>query len=79
MVLLDVKVGSVVRIVRIDPGRGLENKLRQLGLVPGECVKIIRQAPFDGPFLITARGREIAIGKSVASKIMVEEQLCDVP
>jgi len=74
MVLQDAKRGSVVRIIGFEGSRGLEGKLRQLGLMPGDFVRVLRIAPFDGPFLLDISGREIAISNSIASRIKVEGQ-----
>ncbi|HMD88582.1 MAG TPA: FeoA family protein [Anaerolineaceae bacterium] len=73
MVLGDAHSGMKVRIIRFKDNRGLEGKLRQLGILPGDAAKIIRQAPFDGPFLLEIRGREIALGSRIAEGIVVEE------
>jgi ferrous iron transport protein A len=72
MLLCEVQTGVTVRILGFLTQPGLAAKLRQLGLVPGESVKVIRQAPFDGPFLLEIRGREIALGKSIAQKVQIE-------
>jgi Fe2+ transport system protein FeoA len=73
MVLGDAHSGMNVRIIRFTDSRGLEGKLRQLGILPGDAAKIIRQAPFNGPFLLEIRGREIALGHHIAKGIIVEE------
>ena len=73
MVLGDARSGMNVRILRFKDTSGLEGKLRQLGILPGDAARIIRQAPFDGPFLLEIRGREIAIGSRIAEGIIVEE------
>jgi len=73
MHLLDVKSGSWVRIIGYSGGAGFESKLRHLGIIPGDCAKVVRQAPFGGPFLIEVEGRSIALGRGIAMKIEVEE------
>ena len=72
MRLSDVQLGATIRIVGFEGGKNLEGKLRQLGILPGDCVRVLRQAPFKGPLLIEARGREIALGQGVIAKIKVE-------
>ncbi len=76
MVLLDASDGMNVKILGIRGGRTLESKCRQLGICPGDCVSVIRHAPFDGPLLIEIDGRDIALGRGVASKIIIEENKC---
>jgi ferrous iron transport protein A len=74
MVLLDAKAGSTVRIVAYRTEAGLEAKLRQLGLIPGDCARILRKAPLGGPVLLEMGGREIALGESIALLIEVSEE-----
>ncbi len=76
MVLLDAPIGATVKILSFKGGIGFEKKMRQLGLMPGDCARILRMAPFEGPLLVEVRGREVALGRGVASKILIEEQEC---
>ena len=76
MRLSDVQLGESIRIVSFEGGKNLEGKLRQLGILPGDCVRVLRQAPFKGPLLIEVRGREIALGQGVITKIRVEGIEC---
>ncbi len=64
--------GKKLKITGIDGGKKLNAKLRQYGLFIGDQVRVLRLAPLDGPVLIEANGREIALGRGVASKITVE-------
>lgn len=71
--LIDIQPGKIVRIIAIKGGRGVSSKLRQLSILPGECVRILKRAPFDGPVLIELEGRSVALGRGVAAKVEVEE------
>ena len=77
MVLLDVKKGDLVRILRLSGGSNLEDKLTQHGIYPGDCIRVLREAPLGGPILVDVRGREIALGRGVAQKIFVEDKECE--
>ena len=77
MVLLDVKHGSLVRISRLEGGANMRDKLTQHGLYPGDCIRVLRAAPLGGPLLVDVNGREIALGRGVAQKIVVEELKCE--
>jgi ferrous iron transport protein A len=79
MTLLQVETGKLVRIKNFTGGEGLEHKLRQLGLLPGDYTRILRYAPMGGPVLIDVRGRSIALGRGIASKVVVEDAGCDLP
>lgn len=78
MVLLDVKIGAWARILSLDGGAGLRDKLTQHGLYPGDCVRVVRTAPLGGPLLVDVHGREIALGRGIAQKILVEETECEL-
>lgn len=81
MCLLNVQNGEWVRVLGFAGGQGVEEKLRPLGVFPGERARVVRQAPFGGPVLVEIQGREIALGRGVAAKVMVEAlggvALCD--
>ena len=77
MQLLEVQIGKWVRVVRVEGGRTLQNRLTQYGLYPGDCLRVLRAAPLGGPLLVEINGREIAIGRGVAQKILVEDTKCD--
>ncbi|MEP7136437.1 MAG: FeoA family protein [Chloroflexota bacterium] len=68
--LLNVPNGQRARLVSI--GERLQSKLRQYGLHNGDFVRVLRVAPLGGPLLVGVNGREIALGRVVAEKIMVE-------
>ena len=50
----------------------MQQRLAQLGFLPGNKVRIIRVAPFHGPLILEVEGREIVLGRRVASHILVE-------
>ena len=77
MLLVDAEMAACVRVTGFVEGKGVATKLRQLGILPGEMIKVIRKAPLGGPLLVDAQGRTVAIGRGVASKIEVEEVECD--
>ena len=77
MHLLQVQTGQLVRVKNLTGGAGLEHKLRQLGLLPGDYARVLRYAPLGGPILIDVGGRSIALGRGIASKGEVEDAECD--
>jgi ferrous iron transport protein A len=74
MYLPSVKNGNWVRIIRFEGDQELERKLRQIGVVPGDMIHLIRRAPFGGPLLIEIKGREIALSKDLADRVLVSEE-----
>ncbi|MEA2008522.1 MAG: FeoA family protein [Chloroflexota bacterium] len=72
MVLADAKCGQSVRIVSYTGGQGVVSKLRQLSLMPGDCVQVVKKAPLHGPVLIESQGRSVALGRGIAARVQVE-------
>ena len=75
--LIDVVKGTLVRIASIEGDPRTKAKLSQFGLYPGDLARVVRFAPFNGPVLLEVRGMEIALGRSIAEHILVEEAACD--
>ena len=47
-------------------------RLADLGLTPGTNVTVVKSAPFNGPLEVTVRGSRLAIGRGMASRILVD-------
>ncbi|MBC7110117.1 MAG: ferrous iron transport protein A [Archaeoglobi archaeon] len=73
MSLSEVKEGKTVRIAKLNAPPGQRRRLMNLGLIPGEEIRVLKSAAFHGPVLIEVNGREIALGRGIASRVMVEE------
>ncbi len=73
MRLVDASEGSRVRIVSIPQGE-VGNLLRVRGLHPGSVVVVLsnRKGVPWSPVILEVRGAKIAIGRDVASDILVE-------
>jgi Fe2+ transport system protein FeoA len=61
-----------VTILEVEGGGRVEQKLAQYGLFPGDKARLVRLAPLGGPLLLEVSGREIALGRQIAVKILVE-------
>lgn len=62
---------SITRVATQD-----SEKLRylaDLGLIPGERVKILAKAPFDGPLTIKIGGQILALDNRLARTVIIEE------
>jgi ferrous iron transport protein A len=71
MRLLDLPLNVQARLLSFDEVRA---KLNQYGLYVGDVVRVLRKAPMGGPLLVEVNGRELALGRAVAEKILVELQ-----
>jgi ferrous iron transport protein A len=70
--LTHTKPGDKVRILKFDNSSLTREKLQQYGLFAGDTAQVMRIAPFEGPILLSVKGREIALGESIAAHILVE-------
>lgn len=75
--LLQISPGASVRVIDFDGDIHFRNKLTQYGIYPGDCLRLLRKAPLGGPLLVACNDREIALGRGVAEKIIVELQPCE--
>ena len=60
-----------VTVAEIRGGRGLVQRLADMGLTTGTTLKVIN-SQMPGPVLIDLRGSRLALGHGVALKVMVE-------
>jgi len=61
-----------LKVLLITGGWEVRRSFNQLGIQPGDRVRILRRAPFGGPLMIDNQGSQVAIGKQLAEKIRVE-------
>lgn len=64
-------VGQTARIERIELGAEFTARLRALGLAPGQCIGLMRQAPWNGPLHLRLGTTEIMLRCEQARHIFV--------
>ena len=62
--------GQLVRLTKIMAGRKLTHRLTELGLTPGVNLEVLHD--HGGPLLLAVRDSRLALGRGMASKILVE-------
>jgi len=67
-----VKENQKVKVVSISGGWGLRQRLGCLGIHPGDIITVKKSAIMRGPILISVHGNQVALGRGVARKIIVE-------
>jgi ferrous iron transport protein A len=60
-------------VIEIQGGPGLRQRLGQMGIHPGDMITILRYGALRGPILIEVHGSQVALGRGIASKVVVEE------
>jgi DtxR family Mn-dependent transcriptional regulator len=74
--LAELAAGERARVVRVsDEDARLLRYLAELGIRPGATVTLLERAPFEGPLTIAVDSTERAVGPSVASQILVEQDV----
>ncbi|MEN8114035.1 MAG: FeoA family protein [Actinomycetota bacterium] len=69
----ELPVGKSARVVRFLARQG-SRRFLELGLVPGERVTTVRIAPLGDPLEFAVMGSRVAIRKSDADGILVQEE-----
>jgi len=62
------------KVVSISGGWGIRQRLGCLGIHPGDIITIKKSAIMRGPILISVHGNQVALGRGVARKVMVEAE-----
>jgi len=70
--LADLAEGEKGVIVKAIGGFGLVRRLAEMGLTPGTEVKLVKKGSFGGPVEVEVRGVALALGRGVASKVLVK-------
>lgn len=71
MPLAMVCPGEEVTVVGVKAGRGLAQRLADMGLNRGVTLRVVN-SQMPGPVIINLRGSRLALGHGIAHKIMVE-------
>jgi len=67
-----VKESRKVKVLDISGGWGIRQRLGGLGIHPGDKIIVKKSAIMRGPILIDIHGNQVALGRGVARRIMVE-------
>jgi len=70
MLLTFAVPGREYRVVSLMGGRGFNRKLFEMGIKPGSTIRVIINSG-KGPILIGVNNLRFALGKGMASKIIV--------
>lgn len=68
--LSTVPTGGRVRLVRIDAGRGLNNRLAAMGFVADAEITVVSNG-HPGPFVVIIKDVKMVLGRGVAHRVLV--------
>ncbi|MGD9563353.1 MAG: ferrous iron transport protein A [Pyrinomonadaceae bacterium] len=63
--------GSLARVASVTGTGRISRRLKEMGVVPGVSLRIIKTAPFGDPFEVRLLGYSLAIRRSEADLIEV--------
>jgi ferrous iron transport protein A len=70
--LIQLKTGQRAKILRLEGGPGFQRNVRSRGIREGKALEVVTKHPIGGPIVIEIDGRETAIGRGMAMRIIVE-------
>lgn len=69
--LSELPTGAQATIAGMPAGEQALMRLREMGLVPGTKIQLVRRAPLGDPIEISLRGSLLSLRKSEADRITV--------
>ncbi len=70
--LARVAIGQQARITSVGAIGPMRRRFMDMGLVPGEVVKVLKVAPLGDPIEVTVKSYHLSLRKSEAEGIAVE-------
>ena len=70
--LKDAKVGSTVKVLKLNGEGAIKRRIMDMGITKGIDVTIRKVAPLGDPIEVSVRGYELSIRKAEATLIDVE-------
>ena len=70
--LRQMRTGQSGRVVQIQGGHGLVNRLSALGIRPGKMITKVSSMLMRGPVTIQSGNTKLGVGFGMANKIIVE-------
>jgi ferrous iron transport protein A len=69
--LTELKLGEEGTIVAVQGGRGMQVRLRNMGLVEGQVIRKVSALAWGGPVVVVVKRTQVAIGRGMARRILV--------
>jgi ferrous iron transport protein A len=68
-------IGRRVKVLEVTGGQGIRRNLSQLGIHVGDDLTVQRRGIMGGPLIIRVNGAEMAIGRGMANRVLVNDNL----
>ncbi|NWF95891.1 MAG: metal-dependent transcriptional regulator [Candidatus Thorarchaeota archaeon] len=70
--LSSLRTGHKAIVLFIQKGSTATRRLLEMGLTPGTGIEILAAAPLNGPIQVKVRNSSVAVGRGLASAVVVE-------
>ena len=70
--LKDVKIGHIVKVLKLNGEGPVRRRIMDMGITKGIDVFVRKVAPLGDPIEVTVRGYELSLRKDDAEMIVVE-------
>mgnify|MGYP000471041508 CR=1 FL=1 len=74
MMLQELKDKEEAYVVGIEGGKSLREKMACMNIREGKHISKVMSQPLSGPVIVSVDNRQYAIGRGIASKIIVEKK-----
>ena len=68
----ELRVNEICEIIEVSANVRLKRRVFELGLVPGEKVKVLAISPLKNSFLLEVKNYSLALRKSILNDVLVE-------
>lgn len=73
VLLSEVGVGAAVTVLAVNAtATEVLKYLQDKGILPGQTIQVLEAAPLEGPLTLSAGGKEVALGLSMAEFVIVK-------
>lgn len=69
--LANVLKGETAKVSSVTGTNAVTRRLMEMGIVPGEMVRVVKSAPFGDPMEIKVRGYHLALRRNEARMIEI--------
>lgn len=75
MNLTNLPIGTKAKVVAVNGNNAITKRLMEMGVVPGVSLRVIKSAPFGDPLEVRVLGYHLAVRKTEAETIEVDDSL----
>jgi ferrous iron transport protein A len=72
ILLSDLGVGQRARVLGIDAGDEIGQRILEMGLIPGVEVELVGTAPWGDPLEVVLRGYHLSLRRAEAARVEVQ-------